>query len=80
MPAKRPARIALSLLGPPRIEAGGRAVGFDTRKALAIVAYLAVTRGPQSRERLAAILWPESDPERAREVLPAPTQTMVGAR
>lgn len=51
------AQVTVSLLGAPRIEIGGRSVEFDTRKALTIVAYLAMTPGRQLRERLAAMFW-----------------------
>ena len=36
--------INLTLLGPPRVEVDGRRVGFDTRKAMALLAYLALQR------------------------------------
>ncbi len=39
----------------------GRPLAVDTRKALAIVAYLVATERIVSREVLAALLWPESD-------------------
>ncbi|MBA3337448.1 MAG: SARP family transcriptional regulator, partial [Chloroflexia bacterium] len=56
---------ALLLLGPPRIERGGDPVELDTRKALALAAYVAVTRQRASRDVLAALLWPDSDEARA---------------
>ncbi len=34
-------RLALSLLGPPRIERDGMFIDVDTRKAIALIAYLA---------------------------------------
>lgn len=70
-PARRTARgrLVLKLLGPPRIERGGRAVEMDTRKATALVAYLAVTGQPQARDSLAALLWPDAETERARGAL-----------
>jgi DNA-binding SARP family transcriptional activator len=57
--------LSLRLLGPPQIELGGVPVEVDTRKATALIAYLAVTRQAHSRESLAALLWPEYDQERA---------------
>ena len=42
---------------------------FDTRKAVALLAYLAVTGRPHRRETLAALLWPESDQVRSRAAL-----------
>jgi DNA-binding SARP family transcriptional activator len=70
-PARRTARgrLALKLLGPPRIDRGGRPVEMDTRKATALVAYLAVTGQPQGRDTVAALLWPDADAERARGAL-----------
>jgi len=59
----------LKLLGTPRIQRGGRAVEMDTRKAMALVAYLAVTGQPQARDSLAALLWPDAKAERARGAL-----------
>src|SRR5258708_14494073 len=53
--------LALFLMGPPRIERDGIVLNVDTRKATALFAYLAVTKRPQSRDALAALLWPEYD-------------------
>lgn len=65
------ARIELFLLGPPRLERDGVPLQFDTRKILALVAYLAVSdleaEGRRhSRDSLIALLWPELEPSRAR--------------
>ena len=60
--------LRLALLGPPLVERDGQAVAFDTRKAMALLALLAVN-GAQSRSRLAATLWPDSDDFRARAAL-----------
>lgn len=59
----------LYFLGQPRIERDGRPVDTDTRKATALLAYLAVSGNFQSRETLAALLWPEMDDDRARAAL-----------
>lgn len=59
----------LFLLGPPRIERNGRPIALDTRKAIALLAYLAATGQPQGRDRIAALLWPDADTERARGAL-----------
>jgi oligopeptide transport system substrate-binding protein len=58
--------IRLSLLGAPRLERGGVPLKLDTRKNLALVAYLAVTGESHTRETLVTLLWPELDPSRAR--------------
>ena len=59
----------MRLLGPPSVERDGTPVAPDTRKAIALLAYLAVTGQAQGRDRLAALLWPEADQERARGAL-----------
>jgi DNA-binding SARP family transcriptional activator len=63
------AGLGLALLGPPVITWDGRPVSFDTRKATAVLALLAVEGRELSRERLAALLWPEADTSRARASL-----------
>jgi DNA-binding SARP family transcriptional activator len=75
------AKVSLSLLGPPRVEKDGRAVEFETRKAVAILAYLALEPGTQPRDRIAAMLWPEASDERARASLRrtlSPLRTVLG--
>lgn len=62
-------QLVLSLLGAPRLERDGSPVAVDTRKAIALLAYLAVTRQPHRRDALAALLWPEYDQEHARATL-----------
>jgi len=42
---------------------------MDTRKAMALLAYLAVNGGQQGRDSLAALLWPENDQTSARAAL-----------
>jgi predicted ATPase/DNA-binding SARP family transcriptional activator len=59
----------LFLFGAPRLERGGAPVEIDTRKALALFAYLAVTRQSHSRDTLATLLWSEYDQTRARAAL-----------
>ncbi len=60
--------LRVGLLGAPRVEFEGATLDVPSRKAVALLAYLAVT-GRQSREVLATLLWPESDRERARTAL-----------
>src|SRR5437762_6611816 len=62
-------RLALFLLGPPRIERDGVLVNVDTRKAIALFAYLAITQQHHSRDTLATLLWPEYDQPHARATL-----------
>ena len=58
--------LALYLLGPPRLERDGQPIEITRRKAVALLAYLAVTGERHSRDSLAALLWPEYDHRRAR--------------
>ncbi len=61
--------LALFLLGPPGIERDGVVINVDTRKATALIAYLAVTRQRHTRDALATLLWPEYDQTNARSAL-----------
>ncbi len=61
--------LRLGLLGPPRIDRDGSPVHFDTRKAVALLALVSLAEQPLSRDRLAAMFWPDSDDERARGAL-----------
>lgn len=62
-------RIRIRLLGPVAVEVDGSPLDVDTRKAVALLSYLAVGRRPASRESLAALLWPEADSSDARGAL-----------
>lgn len=53
--------LSLALLGPPVVRRDGAPVTFDTRKATALLALLAVTGREHSRDQLADLLWPEAD-------------------
>jgi predicted ATPase len=53
--------LKLLLLGPPRLERDNVPVDLERRKALALLAFLAVTGEPRSREALATLLWPDHD-------------------
>jgi DNA-binding SARP family transcriptional activator/tetratricopeptide (TPR) repeat protein len=59
-------KLALYLLGPPRVEREGQAIHIGRRKALALLAYLAVEGGSHRRDSLATLLWPEYDQSGAR--------------
>ena len=62
-------RLAIYLLGPPRIELYGAPVHIGRTKAVALLAYLVGTGSPHSREALATLLCPESTTSRARASL-----------
>ena len=62
-------QLRVMLLGSPRVERDGRVVTFDTRKATALLAYLAVTERAHSRDNLAGLLWPTYDPTSGRGAL-----------
>jgi len=61
--------MTLSLFGSPSLAEDGIPVDLPSRKALALLAYLAVTGVRHRRSALAAMFWPESDRERAQNVM-----------
>ena len=72
-------QLTLHLLGAPGIVRHGAPVAVDTRKATALLAYLAVTGRSHARETLAALLWPEYDDEHARAALRRTLSTLRAA-
>lgn len=71
--------IVIRLLGPVDIRVDGAPLAVDTRKAVALLAYLAVSGRPASRESLGALLWPESDGPAARGALRRTLSVLNGA-
>ncbi|MBN1991870.1 MAG: AAA family ATPase, partial [Anaerolineae bacterium] len=63
------AHLALFLFGSPRLELNGTTIEIARRKAMALIAYLAVTGQEHSRDTLATLLWPDYDQTRARGAL-----------
>ena len=61
--------LSLALLGPPVVRRDGAPVTFDTRKATALLALLAVTGREHSRDQLTDLLWPEADSVKGRASL-----------
>jgi DNA-binding SARP family transcriptional activator/pimeloyl-ACP methyl ester carboxylesterase len=55
----------LYLLGVPHLEQDAETLSIPRRKTLALLAYLAVTGGPHSREALATLFWPGNDQSKA---------------
>lgn len=72
-------QLTIRLLSAPAIERDGAPVAVDTRKATALLAYLAVTGRAHGREALAALLWPEYDDEHARAALRRTLSTLRAA-
>src|SRR4051812_9643409 len=68
-PPRADTALTIRVLGPLEVSVDGAPLVVDTRKALAIVALLAVERRTFAREELAALLWPEADDESARGAL-----------
>ena len=62
-------RLKLFLFGSPRLLQGDQTLEVDARKSMAILAYLAVTNRPHSRETLLTLLWPELTSRQAQNVL-----------
>ncbi|HEV8642760.1 MAG TPA: AAA family ATPase [Methylomirabilota bacterium] len=64
-------RLTLKLLGGFEVQAGlGELLAVPTRKAQALLAYLALTPGQvHPRDKLAALLWPDTSPASARNGL-----------
>ena len=62
-------RLRLRLLGSPQVESDGAPVITDTRKATALLAYLAVGAQAHTRDALATLLWPDLGQTRARAAL-----------
>src|SRR5689334_9873141 len=61
--------LRLDVLGPPEVFHDGSRLTFALRKAQALLLYLAVEGGMHPRSKLAALLWPDSDPHDARTAL-----------
>jgi DNA-binding SARP family transcriptional activator len=71
--------VKLFLFGSPRVERGGQLVDMDTRKALALFAYLAVAGSEQQRDSLVTLLYPEADPDGARAAFRRTLSTLHSA-
>ncbi|MDZ4720190.1 MAG: hypothetical protein SH847_17190 [Roseiflexaceae bacterium] len=59
-------RFSINVLG-PRFVRDGSTMALVRAKAIALLLYLAVTRMPQTCERVIDPLWPESLPQAARK-------------
>jgi DNA-binding SARP family transcriptional activator/class 3 adenylate cyclase len=61
--------LSLYLLGPPRIDLDSEPIQVDTRKAIALLAYMAINKGHHRRDALVNLLWPEYDQAHGRAAL-----------
>jgi predicted ATPase/DNA-binding SARP family transcriptional activator len=61
--------LTLSLLGSPTVTIEHAPVTVESRKALALLFYLAATAEQHHRDRLATLFWPEQDQKQARSSL-----------
>ena len=64
-------QLKLLLLGEPVVKHGEHLLTFSTRKALALLIYLAVEGGTHTRKTLSESFWPELDAEHGRAALRA---------
>jgi DNA-binding SARP family transcriptional activator len=62
-------QLGVAVLGTPHVRHGDAVLTFATRKALALLIYLTVEGGLHTREKLATVLWPDSDRAHARAML-----------
>src|SRR5687767_4507802 len=60
-----PTRLALHFLGSPQLYLDNEPVSADRRKAVALLAYLAVEGGRHTRDSLSALFWPDYDQSKA---------------
>ena len=60
-----PPQLALRFLGPPQIYLNDELVTANRRKAVALLAYLAVAGNRQTRDSLSALFWPDYDQSKA---------------
>jgi DNA-binding SARP family transcriptional activator/predicted ATPase len=58
--------LRIYLFGAPRFERDDTPIHIPRRKAVALLAYLATTSQPHSRDALATMFWPEHDQTKAR--------------
>lgn len=68
----------INLLGQPDVSVSGRPVVVDTRKAIALLAYLVVEQSA-SRDTLSGLFWADASQERARATLRRTLSALRGA-
>lgn len=62
-------QLTLTLLGAPQIRLADQEVNIGRNKAVALLAYLAATVNPVTRESLLALLWSDYEPQAAQSQL-----------
>jgi DNA-binding SARP family transcriptional activator len=62
-------KLQIRVLGTPEVRHEERVLKFRSRKVLALLLYLAVEGHKVAREKISAMLWPESDESAARSTL-----------
>lgn len=72
-------KLKLYLFGPPRLQHAHQEVVINRRKALALLAYLTMVPGPQARDTVAALFWPEVDNAKARAALRGTLPALTGS-
>jgi len=71
--------LKILLLGSPHIERDGQPVVIRLHKALALLAFLAVSEESHSRDTLASFFWPDDNQRRARSYLRNALWVLKGA-
>lgn len=71
--------LSFHFLGAPRLEKNNRPLELDTRKAVALAAYLALTPTAHERDELATFFYPDADTSRARAALRRTLSTLKSA-
>ncbi|MFC4455199.1 ATP-binding protein [Deinococcus sonorensis] len=61
--------LQISLLGPPQLWLDGQPLAGASRKLTLLLGYLLLEQGRHTREELAGLFWPDSEPEVARSAL-----------
>ena len=64
--AELPLQLRLRLFGYPDVRFDDAALALRERRVLALIIYIAMAKGPVSREAVSALLWPEADSETSR--------------
>ena len=72
-------QLHIRVLGSPEVRHDGQVLKFRSRKVLALLLYLAVEGHRVTREKISAMLWPESDDAAARATLRRTLADLRGA-